>query len=502
MARVVRLALFVIIAVAAIVYGYREGLRRAPERGESASEPRSVTARPLRGWNLHDDPSGFVVQVPRRWRVTRNGQSGRVDMVGPRGHSVVIWPAFIPTRFQADAAPAILSSFTAKILPGVAWGEPRVQGSTVRAVARPGKLEAVAAMTWAESPAGTAAYVYVAAAAAGTFHEEQGSFTHIIETFHIAGTRVGARTVAAQSFERWEDPREHAFSLDVPTGWKVDGGLVRFESVDARPAVVMVSPDGEIRVTAGDPEIPPFTEPSEGQQAAGSWYSPSEGVRLMTRRYATGLEFAREYALSRTAAGCSNVNFTEKRDRPDVSGAVDEARSRAEAGAAMRMSAGEVAFSCARSGRPSSGYCFAGTLRTEPPGGAAVWRVEMLYGYLAPSERLGEAQAALERAMSSFAYNPEWSQKQQKATAETSQIISAAHRRLTRSSGQGASDEIARRRANATLDLNEVIGGAKGLQIKVESGSSYYWIDDRGDIAGTRTDTKPDVNLGELIRLH
>ena len=222
---------------------------------------------------------------------------------------------------------------------------------------------------------------------------------------------------------------------------------------------------------------------------------------MMVRRYATGMEFAREYGLSRTAAGCSNVNFTEKRDRPEVSGYLDDARARLEGGAAMRLSAGEVAFTCAKAGRPHAGSCFAGTLRTEAPGGAAMWRVEMLYGCLAPSERLGEAQAALERAMATFAYSPEWSGKQQKVTAETSQIISETHKRLSHSSRPGGADEIARRRSNATLDLQESIGAARGLQVKVESGSIYYWIDDRGDIVGTRKDTKPNVDLGALIRL-
>jgi hypothetical protein len=35
----------------------------------------------------------------------------------------------------------------------------------------------------------------------------------------------------------------------------------------------------------------------------------------------------------------------------------------------------------------------------------------------------------------------------------------------------------------------------------VESGTNYYWIDQRGRIAGTTTDTKPSIDFRQLVRL-
>jgi hypothetical protein len=58
------------------------------------------------------------------------------------------------------------------------------------------------------------------------------------------------------TFVRWQDPKEHAFSLEVPKQWAVSGGLFRFASVDVRPAIEAVSPDGHVRIVAGDAQPP------------------------------------------------------------------------------------------------------------------------------------------------------------------------------------------------------------------------------------------------------
>jgi hypothetical protein len=62
-------------------------------------------------------------------------------------------------------------------------------------------------------------------------------------------------------------------------------------------------------------------------------------------------------------------------------------------------------------------------------------------------------------------------------------------------------DEIDRRRSNVILGVEDVIDPVTGRQIKIESGSEYYWIDHRGTIVGTQTDTRPNLDFRQLIRL-
>jgi hypothetical protein len=62
-------------------------------------------------------------------------------------------------------------------------------------------------------------------------------------------------------------------------------------------------------------------------------------------------------------------------------------------------------------------------------------------------------------------------------------------------------DEISRRRSNAILSVEDVVDPTTGREFKVESGSNYYWIDHRGTIVGTQTDSRPNLDFRELTRL-
>jgi hypothetical protein len=47
----------------------------------------------------------------------------------------------------------------------------------------------------------------------------------------------------------------------------------------------------------------------------------------------------------------------------------------------------------------------------------------------------------------------------------------------------------------------DVIDPVTGRETKVESSSSYYWIDHRGTIVGTDIYTKPSIDFREMIQL-
>jgi hypothetical protein len=61
---------------------------------------------------------------------------------------------------------------------------------------------------------------------------------------------------------KFEDPLEQAFSVEVPRGWTVRGGLFRMGFSDERPMVDLTSPDGRVNVRLGDLSIPAYTIPN------------------------------------------------------------------------------------------------------------------------------------------------------------------------------------------------------------------------------------------------
>jgi hypothetical protein len=467
-------------------------------------------------WVTHNDPLGFSVQAPAGWQVAGDRNSGRVTISGPARQQVVVWPVFVPGAVDARNAPAILRRLVAAAGINAAWKEaPPPSAGVVRIIGAADGRTAVASFAWIGSPKGAAGFLYVTAAPAASYPAEKDTLGRILESFRATGAPAGAKVSRGPEVKwvRWQDPRENAFSLDTPEGWNVTGGAFRFASVDVRKAVEASSPDGSIRITGGDPELPTFTEPNQMLAMSGfregSWYSPGYGVNMLVRRYTPGAQFAREYVATRAARGCANLTFTGARNRPDVDAPLNQLMSGlAAVGGIMRMQSGEVTFTCDQNGRPASGYYFAGSLASGSagmPGG--IWRVEYLYGYLAAREQAALAQQILSRMLTSYQDNPQWLAMQQNITAATSRIVTQTQQEVSKMISDSfeyrnqVDDEISRRRQNAILGTVDVIDAATGREFKVENSSNYYWLDHRGVIVGTETDTRPGLDFERMVAL-
>ena len=174
----------------------------------------------------------------------------------------------------------------------------------------------------------------------------------------------------------------------------------------------------------------------------------------------------------------------------------------------QRLSAGEAAFTCQKSGRAMQGYYFAATLYTAVAGmQGGIWHVEYLFGFLAPEGKAATAQEVMGHILQTVQINPQWMAMQQGITANTSQIVSRTSNAISETisssywSRQQTMDEISRRRSNATLGVVDVVDPTTGREMKVENSSNYYWIDHRGAIVGTETYTRPNLDFRELVQL-
>jgi hypothetical protein len=175
-------------------------------------------------------------------------------------------------------------------------------------------------------------------------------------------------------------------------------------------------------------------------------------------------------------------------------------------GMKMQLTTGDMAFTCRLNNAQLRGYFFAGTQLTSAYG-SSLWTVQYLHGYLAAADRAEQAQSILDRMLQSVRLNPRWVAMQQNLTGQTSQIVTRTNAEISNIisksywTTQSTMDELSRRRSNATLGVEDVIDPATGRRIKVESGSNYYWIDQRGTIVGTNTNTRPNLDFRELVRL-
>jgi hypothetical protein len=466
-------------------------------------------------WVPHKNPQGFSLEAPAGWQVAGDRNSGRVTVSGPARQQAVIWPVFIPGAVNGRTAPAILSRLVASAGVRANWSAPQQFANGVRAFGRDGDRAVTASFAWAPSPKGAAGFLYIAAAPEASYRAEAENITHIFQTFRATGAPAGMDQPAAprtnMNWTRFQDPKENAFSLETPAGWRTTGGATRMASVDVRKAVTTVSPDGKIRITGGDAELPAFTEPNQMLEMTGfhegSWYSPGYGVNQIVRRYMTGTQFAREYVTRMAAKDCANINFTDAKDRPDVDAPLNRLVSQlASVGGLMQIHSGEVRFTCTWNGQPAAGYYFAGSLRSGAAGTpVSIWHIEYLYGYLAARDQEPAAQSIMGHMLATYKDNPEWMAMQSRTTAATSRIVSQTQDAVSKMISDTfdyknrSGDEVSRRRENSILGTVDVVDPNTGEQFKVENSGNYFWLDNRGTIVGTETSTTPGWDFREMV---
>lgn len=481
-------------------------------------------------WVTHKDAAGFAVATPEGWTVTRDAQSGRINLRGPQGETSVLWPVLLEQRnLDARGAQTIALQLARKIDPQLTWVNPELAGTAVRVAARTAQRKAVTVVTWSSGQKGTGLQVYFASAPAGIYRSSIDTFTGIWSSFRAVPVTAPSSSAPHSSgpltFTSWRDPRENAFTVSVPQGWHVVGGMYRLSATDTRSVVNAMSPDGRLSLAYGDANIGVFSEmtpmATRFGMRPGSVQTLGDGTRVTYRNYVTGRQFVREYVERNARSLCGGLQITGERERPDLVPVYQqEARSKGLANA--RVTAGEVSFTCTSTeGPPQSGQYAAVTILAAP-GQVPLWFVHRLFGYVAASDRRAEADGAVQRLAQSYSENPQWTQQQrqisQQAVAQDnrrSQEIQQRALKAIREDQQATTDmiikghearshvydEISRKRENAILGTVDVVDPNSGRQYKISYNSDYNWMSDTGYMGSTKTADAPGPGWHQMIDL-
>ena len=462
--------------------------------------------------------AGFRMVLPPGWRAELTQNQAVVARSNDGSSAVVIAPVMAPPEISAEvflrryAAQGLGGWFpniaVTNVLPSRLGRAGALASLEFQSTAGPGRA---AALLFMHGGLGT---LYVIGSPASSFPQQQAALVRILRSFSFEGQPATGGVRSAQpnvpgpnlSFTRFTDPYEGAFSCEVPSGWKTQGGLVRKGTVDIRGFLRVTSPDGAIHVFFGDPEIGTFVPPNPTLAMTGfregSAYSPGYGNVMIVRRYIPGLQFAQEYA-ARVAQslGATALQARDARERPDLSGR--------QQGMAQEMwTAGEVSFGCNFRGVEGAGYVLAATKLTTIYE-TALWQVTTLVGYLAPVGRVQTASAAIQRVMQTLQINPNWYARQQQTTAQTSAIVAETHEHVSRI----ISDSYwSRQRVQDRLNENftDYIRGRvrlrdpeTGEELEGRAGNNYYWrVRGTNTIIGNDAGTPPpSVDVTELQQI-
>ncbi|MGB6489598.1 MAG: PDZ domain-containing protein, partial [Steroidobacteraceae bacterium] len=184
------------------------------------------------------------------------------------------------------------------------------------------------------------------------------------------------------SWTTFTDPNENAFTIDVPRGWKVVGGVIRKIPLWPSAVVRVLSPDRRTLIAVGDPDSTPYHAP----------IAATDYVRRFTER-----------AMSGACPGLSIVNVTEL---PDV----ERFENAHSLGPYNQWSAAQASFNCSgRQAGMSGGAIAILQYMTSLRGGQAT----VLAAFVTTAGQKDEADRLLNHMYSSFRQNPEWGARQQ-----------------------------------------------------------------------------------------
>ena len=460
-------------------------------------------------WSSSVTPAGLSLYYPNGWRILTREQPGLHEIIGDKGERQLIWPMFYPGTVTAAQLNAIATAIAKNLCVDGRWSQPEsLADGAVRMVGGCAELDAVTLLASVTSPKGTAILVVMAAAPSDRFKSSIDKFVTILKSLRLTGlAQVVPPTGALQPFARWQEPREQAFSLEVPVGWSVTGGLYRMAPLDTRKAWRAQSPDGKKVLLGGDSNVPYFVPRVSGRETyypQGSWYpgsraSTTNSQQWLVMPYKSAGEFIKSYVASRFDA-CGQLQLGTAQTRSDLEEPLGRVYDLARGSYTITISQADARFRCQKNGLPMEGYILVGTTLFEG-GTSAVWKLENIYAYLAPEGQGEESEAILQHMASSIKMDESWVALQTKINGNSVKIAAEAAAEISRAIGetyelrQKNMDEISRRRSHAAIFKVDVVDPATGRQLRVDSSANYYWLDNRGTIIGTGVNSLPSLDF-------
>jgi len=489
------------------------------------------------------ESDGYSLKYPSGWTVNQDSKSGRLEINSPGKCKLSIFPFFLPSRsININQAQGLFAAILKQYGSGTSWSQPELVAGALRASSMANNVNSVAGLALSSMNGGTAGRLII-------FHvpndanaqSELASLAGILQSFTITGgvpsgagaeANTASNTAMAENmapiqYTKFVDPKEGAFSLDVPAGWSVEGGMERPMSVDLRPWVKAVAPGQKMMIFIGDASIKPRYLPSKTLSWTGfhpgSDYSPGNGLQTKVLYYQKADKFIQDYARSRLGKQCDTLELETIKHLPDLALAINGTAG------VVASDAATAKYNFSSKGVQGVAYFLAAT-----KAGKEMWWVSLCSGLLADGSCEKQALEVFTRMYQSWEFNPQWNQAQgrenvrfaQSAIARDRAIraqltrdfnarmaamdarhnaymdrmrsMDASHERYMnsmRSSDRAHSDFI-----NYIRDEDTLMDPGTGTQYQVEFGPKYHWVNDTGNtVLSTDSAWSPGVDWTELV---
>lgn len=461
------------------------------------------------GWTVYHRERALFVPHPIGWRVQERGEGAFIAFLPGSGSAAQALVYVKPQRFgrERNAADALglLPREEAALFPQL-----RIVGATVLDAPHAGVRGEMRFAVQGEPYVGAAVVLqqrdsgalFVICAREPAWRAQAGVMSQILNGFRYLPpvfAPAAQREETAVQWTVWHDPREGAFTVPVPAGWTVQGGMMRPNLLEWRPEVVATSPDGTVSVRVGDGRLEvfavPYALPMVGGLPPGTKPSFAGGEFL---DYLPGAQFLAGYYLPKRFGQVADL---QGMDLPEVAQQAFRARP-PPAPMQGRADAGMVRFELAGAAGRMVGQYFVTTHLTAPPaglsGGAGNWEVGVLNGYLCRADREPLARTVLATMSRGLRFDVNWHARQLQIDIGHAQQVVAGNQQLndifartvqTRAAGmEGAQRPLVAAAAGLT-EVRDPAGNR--YQVPVTGHQNYYLVHRTGKIVATDADLPP-----------
>ena len=325
---------------------------------------------------------------------------------------------------------------------------------------RPGDRIALTVMRWDGSSLARIEVTATLGPSPDQSNPRPGGAAQASATLRARPSAVPAPGLSQVSWTTFTDPYENAFTIDVPRGWKVAGGVYRKIPLWGSLVLRVLSPDRRTLIAVGDPDSVPYVAPVAAQ------------------------DYVRRFIASAISRACAGLKVVEVHELQDVE---QYAMSHA-LGTYNQWSAAQASFVC--SGERQAGMAgeaiavmqYMTTLRSG--------HAQVLAAFVTTSGQEEAADQLLNHMIQSSRQNPAWSVRQQHTAEGVRQAAMARWRGEQRQFGQ-MDDAITNTGHFAAPD---------GRLYDLDARPRYQWRTPDGRTVGTDTLTPPSPDAQLLQR--
>ena len=209
----------------------------------------------------------------------------------------------------------------------------------------------------------------------------------------------------------YKDIAEGAFSMEVPAGWQVQGGMWRFGYFDARWMMTVRTLDGAMVIRLDDVSVPPYALPGPSTGQAGQRYARPQQFQMMVADYQTAGDYAQMYAKRRFKSVCDSLSPRSGNTwHPDLPAAF------APESNPQRVTEASFSFDCNTSHGQRIATVYARTTQFAVSSGAGFWVADPLISVLTTKQDERASYAIAQHMLDSWRKNPQWVAYQNRLT--------------------------------------------------------------------------------------